>query len=97
MDLEFSLKNLNRTVLQQELPFLINLADTPTKETEGNLLRVLTLCPLSPFVYLPFLRLRCLFLSYNRAKILKTQNSLSVVVEKHQGQQENELRSDTSG
>ncbi len=38
-----------------------------------------------------------LFLSHDQAKTLKTQNSLGVVVENHQGQQENELRSDTHG
>ncbi|MEH1863639.1 MAG: hypothetical protein V7K69_01130 [Nostoc sp.] len=32
-----------------------------------------------------------------RQKTLKIQNSLGVVAENHQGQQENELRSDTSG
>jgi hypothetical protein len=48
--------------------------------------------PLCLFPLLPQL-----FLSYDWVKTLKTQNSLDVVVENHQGQQENELRSDTSG
>lgn len=77
---------------QQELPFLINLADPSGESSQAR-----SPLPLVSFVYLPFPRLRCLFLSYEQAKILKTQNSLGVVVEKHQGQQENELRSDTSG
>lgn len=38
-----------------------------------------------------------LFHSYHQAKTFKNQNYLGVVVEKHQGQQENELRSYTHG
>lgn len=57
------------------------------------------LSPLPPFslpLYL-FPILRCFFLSYDQAKTLKIQNSLVLVLENHQGQQENALRSDTSG
>lgn len=53
--------------------------------------------PLSPLPFCLLLILRCFFLSYDQAKTLKTQNSLGLVVENYQGQQENELRSDTSG
>ncbi|MBC1218890.1 hypothetical protein [Nostoc sp. UCD121] len=37
------------------------------------------------------------FFTHHQAKTLKIQNSLGVVAENYQGQQENELRSDTSG
>lgn len=80
-------------------PYRINLADIPTKDggQRGIFSCSFPSAPHLLCLWSFFPLFRCLFLSHEQVKTLKTQNSLGLVVENHQGQQENELRSDTHG